>query len=92
MAMTDVTGTITSRQVFCRLASKIAAMTTPSIAAPVAIPRNKLMSESRLGSVTTISAPSSGPLRVLRPPMITASRKRIVSSKLYVFGEMYSSE
>jgi hypothetical protein len=40
------------------------------------------MSASRLGSITTISAPISEPMRVLRPPMITASRNRMVSSKL----------
>ena len=82
MPMTDATGIATSRAVFSFLASSTPASTMPRMAAPVAMPRKRWMSDSRLGSVTTINAPSSGPLRVLRPPMMTASRNRIVSSKL----------
>jgi hypothetical protein len=37
-------------------------------------------------------APSMAPMRLLRPPMITASRNSTVSSKLYELGEMYCSE
>ena len=55
---------------------------TPSTAAATAIWRNRAMSDSRLGSITTMIAPRIAPTRVLRPPMITASRNRMVSSKL----------
>ena len=80
--MVATSGTSTPRTVERFLASMKAEPITPSTAAATAILRNNSMSASKLGSMTTISAPSKAPERVLRPPMMTASRNRMVSSKL----------
>ena len=80
--MVATSGTITPRTVERFFASMKAEPITPSTAAPTAILRNNSMSDNRLGSMTTIRAPISAPERVLRPPMMTASRNKIVSSKL----------
>ena len=56
--------------------------TTATTAAPAANMRKSCKSARRLGSITTMVAPIIGPVRVLRPPMITARRNITVSSKL----------
>ncbi|KAG1579056.1 hypothetical protein G6F46_015710 [Rhizopus delemar] len=66
--------------------------TVTRMATASAISRQVPMSSSILGSSTMMDAPSRAPVRLLRPPMMMASRNRMVSSKLYVLGEMYCSE
>jgi len=82
MPTVATTGTITPRTVLRPRTSAMTEPITTSTAAATAILRNNSISASRLGSMTTISAPISAPERVFRPPMIIASRNMMVNSKL----------
>jgi len=63
-------------------ATNTAAPIETSTASATETTRNSSTSSSSLGRITMMAAPSSEPLRVLRPPMITASRNITVNSKL----------
>ncbi|MCY1310507.1 hypothetical protein D9M70_607050 [compost metagenome] len=80
--MVPITGTATRRGSARPLETAMALPTVTRMATPSAIRRKVEMSSSILGSSTMMEAPSSAPVRLLRPPMMMASRNRMVSSKL----------
>ena len=75
-----ITGTDILRQVVMPRAMEIADMITIRTARITMTSRNSASSSSSLGNRTMIAAPSRDPMRDLRPPMITASRNRMLSS------------
>ena len=81
-AMVPMTGTASLRASVRPRATAMAPPTVTTTATPSAISRKVAMSSSILGSSTMMAAPSSAPVRLLRPPMMMASRNRMVSSKL----------
>jgi len=76
------TGTAMRRQVVRPDDTDTTAPTVSNTATEDAITRKVPISSSILGRSTMIEAPNIAPVRVFRPPMMMASRNRIVSSKL----------
>ena len=81
-AIVPTTGIAIARGVVIFLMTPTTAPTVISVANTLATMRNSSRSSSSLGKITMMAAPSSAPERVLRPPMMTASRNSTVSSKL----------